>query len=177
MQSVVSEFDSKMIRQTAMRSGVGGVSTASMSLRTFGNPTQSYLEFYTYGVMLMAAQIGMILAFSMSMFEEKKRAPSMRSIAAKEILYLMLSVTSVMLAITILSAVFDLPLRADVSRVLTLCAAFLFAVENLAGLAAVLFKTRMALFVAIGFGALLIAMLIRVRWSKAVSTCNHTARD
>ena len=85
----------------------------------------------------------MILAFSM--FEEKKRAPSMRSIAAKEILYLMLSVTSVMLAITILSAVFDLPLRADVSRVLTLCAAFLFAVENLAGLAAVLFKTRMAL--------------------------------
>ncbi|MBR1581139.1 MAG: hypothetical protein IJ668_11720 [Selenomonadaceae bacterium] len=148
----------------------------------------------------------MILAFSMSMFEEKKKAPSMRSIAAKEILYLMLSVTSVMLAITILSAVFDLRMALIQCMVFYTLPAFLLSgyiwseqgmIEPIRLISIIQpvhyilmdframalvgtsenFVEHVALFIAIGFGALLIAMLIRVRWSKAVSTCNHTARD
>ena len=42
----------------------------TLSLRLPANPTQSYLAFYMYGVMLMAAQIGMIMVFSMSIHED-----------------------------------------------------------------------------------------------------------
>ncbi len=145
MQLVVSAFDSQLLRRSMMSAGVSRVPTVSMSLRTFGNPTQSYLEFYTYGVMLMATQIGMILAFSMSIFDGKKNPPSLKTFAAKEILYLMLSLTAVMIATTILISLFELPLRAEPMKIFVLCAAFLFAVENIAGLAASIFRTRASL--------------------------------
>ena len=74
IQSVVGYFAAKMsVRASAIHSTPQlSPMPVSMSLRTFGNPTQSYLEFYIFGVLLMAAQIGVMFNFSMSIFRDKK---------------------------------------------------------------------------------------------------------
>ena len=108
------------------------------------NPTQSYLEFYIYGVILTAAQLGICVAFSLSLHSDLKYHNQF-SLPIKEGFYLCLSLLSVVIAVLLLYTVFDLPFRADSFQAFLLCAAFLFCVENLAGLAALYFKTQTSL--------------------------------
>lgn len=61
MQSAVGVFSAQFATNAAMSNGTPQLkpSAISVSVRTYGNPTQSYPEFYVYDVMLMATQIGM----------------------------------------------------------------------------------------------------------------------
>lgn len=65
--------------------------------------------------------------------------------AVKVLFYWALSFLSVLIGIVVLAAVFHLPFRGPLWQILSLCALFLLAVENLAGLIALYFCTRLAL--------------------------------
>ena len=143
---LLMSFSAKFSSQTAIANGTPQLSSTpiTMSLRTFGNPTQSYLEFYIYGVMLMAAQLGICVAFSLSLHNDLKNH-SKFSLPIKEVFYLCLSLLSVLIALILIYKGFDLPLCAKPLQIFLLCAAFLFCVENLAGLAALYLKTQTSL--------------------------------
>lgn len=82
--------------------------------------------------------VGITLAFGLSVQADAARFSTPRVLLAKEIFYLALSLIS-------LAAIFALPFRGDMWRMLTICAIFLFTAENLAGLLALFFKTELAL--------------------------------
>ena len=152
MQLVVATFSAKFSTQSAISNGTPQLAAPpiNLSLRTCGNPTQSYLEFYIYGIMLVAAQIGMIMGFSMSVYEDFhngffKNRGVLITLASKEIFYLFMSFVSIVIGMFLLSSIFKLPFRGDLAQILILCTAFLFLVENLAGFAALFFKTKLAL--------------------------------
>ena len=152
MQLVVATFSAKFSTQSAISNGTPQLAAPpiNLSLRTFGNPTQSYLEFYIYGIMLVAAQIGMIMGFSMSVYEDFhngffKNRGVLITLVSKEIFYLFMSFVSIVIGMFLLSTIFKLPFRGDLAQILILCFAFLFVVENLAGFAALFFKTKLAL--------------------------------
>lgn len=142
---VVGSFSAQFNQLAAIANSTPTLSPApvSMSLRMSGNFVQGYLEFYIYGVMLMAAHVGITLAFGISVLAEK--SASARTILAKEILYLALSLISVMVGMVLLAAVFEMPFRGEMWRMLLICAIFLFTAENLAGLLGLFFKTELAL--------------------------------
>ena len=152
MQLVAATFSAKFSTQAAISNGTPQLTSPpiNLSLRTFGNPTQSYLEFYIYGIMLVADQIGMIMGFSMSVYEDFnngffKNRGVLITLASKEIFYLFMSLVSIVIGIFLLSTIFKLSFRGDLTQILILCTAFLFVVENLAGFAALFFKTKLAL--------------------------------
>ena len=152
MQSVCGLFAANYATQASLAAGTPELLTVpvNLSLRVTGNMVQGYLSFYIYGVMLMAAQIGMIMAFSMSIHEEWQQCPHShkgiaKTLAAKGFFYWILSLIAVMLGITLLAGLFDLPFRGSMAEMLCLAGGFLFCVEGLAGLAGVYFKTKLAL--------------------------------
>lgn len=152
MQSVCGLFAASYATQANLAAGTPELVPVpvNLSLRVTANMTQSYLAFYVYGVMLMASQLGMIMAFSMSMHEEWRQCPGshkgiMETLVAKGIFYWVLSLLSVMLGITLLASLFGLPFRGSMAEMLCLAGGFLYCVEGLAGLAAVYFKTKLAL--------------------------------
>ncbi len=119
----------------------------SMSLRMSGNSVQGYLEFYIFGVMLMAAHVGISMAFGFSVFDDKKNSAcaTVKFIFAKEIFYLALSLFSVMAGIILLAAIFDVPFRGEIWQMLLICAALLFVAETFTGILALIFKTHLSL--------------------------------
>ena len=156
MQQAVGVFSAQFATNAAMSSGTPQLSPSaiSVSVRTYGNPTQSYLEFYVYGVMLMATQIGMIMGFSMSMYEDFNggffdNGNAEKILAAKSIFYLFMSFGSIVLGMFFLSALFKLPFKGDLFLTMILCVAFLFVVENLSGIAALYFRTKIGMFDAV----------------------------
>ncbi len=82
------------------------------------------MEFYIYGVMLMAAHVGITLAFGLSVQADAARFSSPRILLAKEILYLALSLISLAVGIVLLAAIFALPFRGKMWRILLICAIF-----------------------------------------------------
>ena len=142
MQSVIGTFAAQYSSKVSIVNGTPQLppSPVNLSLRTYGNPTQSYLEFYIYGVILMAAQFGICVAFSLSLHEDFYLQRQF-SLAVKEIFYLSLSLASVLFAALLLSFVFRLPLRGDPLSFIVLFTAFLFCMENVAGFIALLFKS------------------------------------
>ena len=156
MQQAVGVFSAQFATNAAMSNGTPQLSPSavSVSVRTYGNPTQSYLEFYVYGVMLMATQIGMIMGFSMSMYEDFNggffdNGNAEKILAAKSIFYLFMSFGSIVLGMFFLSALFNLPFKGDLFLTMILCLAFLFVVENLSGIAALYFRTKIGMFDAV----------------------------
>ena len=152
MQMIIAKFSAECNSHTSIVNGTPTLPIApiSLSARINANPTQSYLEFYIYGIVLVAAQIGLIMGFSMSVYDDLKNGFFVErgitiTLFTKEVLYLILSLISILIAIFWLVSIFDLPLRGDFGKILLICTAFLFAVENLAGIAAMYFKTRLAL--------------------------------
>ena len=166
MQLIIGQFAAKFSSQTDIANGTPQLSATpvSMSLRTFGNPTQSYLEFYVYGVMLMAAQLSICVAFSLSLHSDLNNH-SQFSLPIKEIFYLILSLISVLIAVFFIYKVFDLPFIANPFQIFMLCAAFLFCVENLAGLAALYLKTQTSLIQCVIFYTLPAFLLSGYIWS------------
>lgn len=135
-----------MIHNTSWLSLAG----VRLDLRYTANPVQSYLSFYVYGVMLIAAQIGIMMGYALSVQDDARhgfyrRHGFGRVMAVKVLFYWTLSFISVLIGIVVLAAIFHLPFRGPLWQILSLCAVFLLAVENLAGLIALYFRTRLAL--------------------------------
>ena len=102
----------------------------------------------------MATQIGMIMGFSMSMYEDFNggffdNGNVEKILAAKLIFYLFMSFGSIVLGMFFLSALFKLPFKGDLFLTVILCLAFLFVVENLSGIAALFFLTAIGMFDAV----------------------------
>lgn len=173
MQNVCAVFNQQYASQTAILLGTPEISPAgvALSVRTYGNATQSYLAFYMYGVMLMAAQIGMIMGFSMSVYEDVRQNFFARQgvgkvLVAKVLLYFVLSVLSVGTALFILISLFNMPMQGALGKIFCLVGAFLLAVEGLAGLAALYFKTLLALVQAMVFYTLPAFLLSGYIWPE-----------
>lgn len=152
MQLVIGSFAAKYANQAVISNNVPQISPSavSMSVRAYGNPTQSYSEFYVYGVMLMATQIGMIMGFSMSVYEDYHQGYFVQkgvglTLFSKAVFYIIMSFSSVAIGMFLLASIFKLPFRGDIFTTLILCLSFLFLVEGLSGLAALYFKTKLAL--------------------------------
>ena len=149
MQMIIAKFSAECNSHASIVNEIPTLPIApiSLSARINANPTQSYLEFYIYGIVLVAAQIGLIMGFSMSVYDDLKNGFFVErgitiTLFTKEVLYLILSLTSILIAIFWLVSIFDLPLRGDFGKILLICIAFLFAVENLAGIAAMTRRNR-----------------------------------
>lgn len=146
---VVGNFAARYNQTAAIANSTPTLSPApvSMSLRMGGNRLQGYLEFYIYGIALMAAQVGISFGFGMSIQSDKNDSTctTPKFILAKEIFYLALSLFSVVIAITLLAYLFKLPFRAEIWQLLIISAAFLFVMENLAGVVATFIKSETAL--------------------------------
>ncbi|MBQ6296551.1 MAG: ABC transporter permease [Selenomonadaceae bacterium] len=176
MQSICAAFSAEFNQRAATANSTPEISPApvTLSLRLPANPTQSYLAFYMYGVMLMAAQIGMIMGFSMSIHEDFRagffRQGILLALVSKIIFYLALSLLSVALGIFFLTTFGNLPFRGDFGNMILICAAFLFAVEGLAGLAGIYFKTKLALVQAMVFYTLPAFLLSGYIWPEVGMT-------
>lgn len=195
MQQAVGVFAAQFATNAAMSFGTPQLkpSAISVSVRTFGNPTQSYLEFYVYGVMLMATQIGMIMGFSMSMYEDFNagffdKGNVEKNLAAKSIFYLFMSFGSIVLGMFFLARLFNLPFKGDILTTIILCLAFLFVVENLSGIAALFFRTKIGLCQAMVFYTLPaflisgyiwpeIGMFDVVKWLSYLQPVHYIAMD
>lgn len=153
---VVGNFAARYNQTAAIANGTPTLSPApvSMSLRMSGNYMQGYLEFYIYGITLMAAQVGICFGFALSVHSDDETCATVKNILAKEIFYLGLSVLSLTFAVTLLAYVFKLPFRAEIWQLLIIGAAFLFVMENLAGVLATFIKTKTALIQCIIFYSL-----------------------
>ena len=195
MQQAVGVFSAQFATNAAMSNGTPQLSPSaiSVSVRTYGNPTQSYLEFYVYGVMLMATQIGMIMGFSMSMYEDFNggffdNGNAEKILAAKSIFYLFMSFGSIVLGMFFLSALFKLPFKGDLFLTMILCVAFLFVVENLSGIAALYFRTKIGLcqcmvfytlpaFLISGYIWPEIGMFDAIKWLSFLQPVHYIAMD
>ena len=126
------------------------INPINLSLRTIGNTVNGYLEFYIYGVILMAAQVGISLAFGFSIFDDKKNlTPS--KIIFKEIFYLTLSLISVIFGIIFLSSVYEMKFIGEIWKMILICGIFLFVMENFAGIFGIIFKKSLSVVQAIIF--------------------------
>ena len=195
MQQAVGVFSAQFATNAAMSNGTPQLSPSaiSVSVRTYGNPTQSYLEFYVYGVILMATQIGMIMGFSMSMYEDFNggffdNGNAEKILAAKSIFYMFMSFGSIVLGMFFLSALFKLPFKGDLFLTMILCVAFLFVVENLSGIAALYFRTKIGLcqcmvfytlpaFLISGYIWPEIGMFDAIKWLSFLQPVHYIAMD
>lgn len=149
---IIGNFAAKYNIQAALANSTPTLSPApvTMSLRLIGNTVQGYLEFYIYGVMLMAAHAGITLAFGFSIFDDKENPALIKEfgftkvLIAKEIFYLALSLFSVVIGINFLAVCFEMPFQGAIWQMILICGAFLFAAENMAGVLAMIFKTRLS---------------------------------
>lgn len=126
------------------------INAINLSLRTIGNSVNGYLEFYIYGVMLMAAAVGITSSFGISIWTDKKILTA-KIIFFKEIFYLALSLISVMIGLIFLLKFFEIPLRGEIWKIFFICGGFLFVMENFAGICGIIFKKSLSVIQAIVF--------------------------
>lgn len=74
MQMIIAKFSAECNSHASIVNETPTLPIApiSLSARINANPTQSYLEFYICGIVLVAAQIGLIMGFSMSVYDDLK---------------------------------------------------------------------------------------------------------
>lgn len=171
---IVGNFTVQYNQQAAVANSTAGISSAPMSTssRTIGNSVQGYLEFYTYGIVLTVAHAGIMMAFGMSVFEDKKNSAlfkkfgAVKLILTKEIFYLVLSLSSVAIAITMLVVCFDVVFRAEIWQMFLISSALLFVAENLAGLLGNFFKKFFSLAQCVLFYSLPAVLTVGYVWPE-----------
>ena len=171
MQALWSAWLLKFRQQAAIAAGTPDVSPATLaiSLRYIANPVQGYLCFYIYGIMLIAAQIGLLISYSLSVQSDArkgyyKKHGVLKTMLAKSLLYWFFSMLAVLLGCILLSGLFSLPFNGNTWEMMLLIGAFLFAVQNIAGLTGIYFKTKLALIQAMVFYSLPAFMLFGYIW-------------
>lgn len=136
-----------------------------MSIRVGDNPSNSYALFYLYGVMLTAAQIGIMLAIATSVHQDKHTIyHTVSAIAAKEILYAVLSLASAAIGLGIIVGVWHMPFKGSLLPFFGLYTCFAFVVMNMAVLVALYFKTAIAMVQCLVFYALPAFLLSGYIW-------------
>lgn len=171
MQALWSDWLLKYRQQADITAGTADLPPAalSISLRYIANPVQGYLVFYIYGIMLIAAQIGLLISYSLSVQSDVRKGyykqhGVLKTMLAKMLLYWLFSMLAVLLGCSLLAGLFSLPFHGNTLGMLLLIGAFLFAVQNIAGLAGLYFKTRLALIQTMVFYSLPAFMLSGYIW-------------
>lgn len=148
MQEVVGTLNAAYAAQYYAVQGLTNIPPVpvQLSIRVGDNPTNSYALFYLYGVMLTAAQIGVMLALATSVHQDR-RTPyhTVRAIAAKEIFYAVGSLMAAGLGLLLLVGVWNLPFKGSLLPMVGLYAGFVFTIMNMAVLAAQYFRTQIAM--------------------------------
>lgn len=173
MQEVIGAFSAKYQAMANIKAGTPTLPAVPVQLsqRVGDNPTNSYALFYIYGVTVTAAQLGLMLSFSMSVYDDYRRkiklnVTLLRALIAKEIIYIFLSTLSIMIGISIILSVFNLPFKGNPLYFLLIYGAFAFALTNLAGLLGLYFKTKIALTQCLVFYALPAFLLSGYIWPQ-----------
>lgn len=161
IQTVIGTFSAEAAVRTAMIAGAPQLPPVpvGLSIRMMQNQTNSYAFFYMYGVMITAAQIGIMLSFALAVYYGLKEGDFKnhglwKTLAAKEMFYIFCSSISACIGLLCLTGVFHFPFRGSVAEFLALYIAFAFAAANLAGLFALYFRTELALVQGLVFCAL-----------------------
>lgn len=189
--SISGQYQSKALAKNGLPQALAA--PVQISWRLPENAAQSYALFYLYGVMLTAAQIGLMVSFSLSIHKDWRiglfaRWGFARVIAAKELVYVGLSLASMMVALTIITGFFKLPYQGSIGEFIILYLAFALAVANMAGVSALYFKTELALMQCLVFYTLPsfllsgyiwpeIGMLPVVRWLSYLLPVHYTAME
>lgn len=170
MQSVIGTFSAQHQAQLNIVNNAPYLPPVpvQLSFRLMGNSTNSYALFYLYGIMVTAAQLGVMLSFATSINSNlrKKTFPAnpLKTLVAKEIFYLILSPLSVMFGLIIITGVFTMPFKGSIIDFFVIYIAFVFAVMNMAGLVALYFRTYLSLVQCIVFYTLPAFLLSGYIW-------------
>ena len=136
-----------------------------MSLRISDNPTNSYALFYLYGVMLTAAQLGIMLAIAASVQSDKgTQYHTLQAIAVKELFYVILSLVSAAIGLSVLISLWYLPFKGSVFSFFVLYAVFALVISNMAVCIAMYFRTQIAMIQCLVFYALPAFLLAGYIW-------------
>ena len=118
VQEAAAQFSAEREMETAALEKVPYLPAAPVypSLRIKENPTQSYSFFYLYGVTITAAQIGLMIAFAESLYEDMKKRTFrkisiLKLLLAKEITMAFLSTAAILPAFTIIIGFFHMPYK------------------------------------------------------------------
>lgn len=173
MQEVVGTFSAKYQALANVKAGAPTLPPVPVQLspRVGDNPTSSYALFYVYGVMITAAQLGVMLSFAMTTYADYRskvilHTSLLKALIAKEIVYSLMSSLSLMIGISIILGVFNLPFKGNPLQFLAIYLAFTFAVINLAGILGLYFKTKIALLQCLVFYALPAFLLSGYIWPQ-----------
>ncbi len=173
VQMAVGTFSAEQQVLSAMKAGMPELppQPVGLSLRFYQNQTMSYAYFYLYGVMLTAAQLGVMLSFALSVKSGICRGTFRKdgvwkTLFVKEIVYILASTISVCIALFCLTSIFKMLFRGELSIFLPLYMVYAFAVANLAGLFALYFRTELAMVQGPVFYALPAFMLSGYIWPE-----------
>lgn len=173
IQEIVGTLSAMQAAQTAAADGMSELPPApvSVSFRIPENPTGSYAFFYLYGVMLTAAQLGVMLNTALSVWSDVRCGyflgkDNVKKLLAKELFYGAFSVLSALIGLFWLVWLLDLPFKGSLWDFLPLYAAYAFAAMNLAALLALYFRTEIALVQCLVFYALPAFLLSGYIWPE-----------
>ncbi|MBR1759893.1 MAG: ABC transporter permease [Schwartzia sp.] len=173
IQELVGAFSAAQTARTAAADGMPElpVTPVSVSLRVPENPTGSYAFFYLYGVMLTAAQIGVMLSTALSVWGDARKPlfaenGVWKTLLAKQSFYGAASVLSMLIGLSVLVLVFRMPFKGSLFVFLPLYAAYAFAAMNLATAFALYFRTELALVQCLVFYALPAFLLSGYIWPE-----------
>lgn len=171
MQTVIGAFAAAQAQKTAAAFGVPQLPPVpiGLSVRMTQNQTNSYAFFYMYGVMITAAQIGIMLSFALSMYYGLKEGDfrafgPWKALVGKEIFYVLSSMVSASIGLLCLTGLFQFPFRGSILEFWLLYGCFAFATANLAGFFALYFRTELAMVQALVFYALPAFLLSGYIW-------------
>lgn len=152
LQAVLGDFLAKQQERTLRENGMIHVpaNPVQLTMRMPENPTQSYAYFYLYGVMLTAAQIGLLVSFGISVHSDFRKKVFfqngiVKTLLAKQLVYIGLSGASVAMGLSIVIGILHMPYKGELPPLVLLCGAFLFAVANMGGLLALYFRTEVGM--------------------------------
>lgn len=173
IQELVGAFGAAQMARTAAADGMPELPIApvSVSLRVPENPTGSYAFFYLYGVMLTAAQIGVMLSTALSVWGDARKPlfaenGVWKTLLAKQIFYGASSVLSMLIGLAVLVLCFQMPFKGSLFSFLPLYAAYAFTAMNFATAFALYFRTELALVQCLVFYALPAFLLSGYIWPE-----------
>lgn len=171
IQEVIGTFNAAYGMQYYAALGVTNIPAVpvQVSVRVSDNPTNSYALFYLYGVMLTAAQLGVMLAVAMSIHQDKGTVyDTILAIAAKEVFYGVLAVAAAGLGLFLLVSIWHMPFKGSLLPLFGLYVCFVAVIMNMAVLIARYFNTTIAMIQCLVFYALPAFLLAGYIWPAQV---------
>ncbi|WP_288269873.1 ABC transporter permease [uncultured Dialister sp.] len=171
VQNAAAQFSAEREMESAALDHVPYLPAAPIyvSFRIRENPTSGYGLFYLYGVMITAAQLGLMISFAESLHEDLKahffqKGPVMKLLLAKELPLACLSLLATTPSIAIVLGIFHLPFKGSILLFFLLYAAYAGAALFMAALMTLFFKTEIALVQCLVFYALPAFLLAGYIW-------------